>query len=200
MEFKEIIAIFRARKKAFWVTVSACIVIGLVWQYSQREYVVADLTLNVTRLGSDKTTDYQYHDFYRLQADERFADTIVRWIASPRMISDIQESARLDPNDRSTSPHLKAERLSSQMIKVTYAAKDATVARRMAQSIENRVNAESNVLNKDQQETSWFMVIGSEPVTQDGRFSLAFALAVSSALGLFLGFWVVLLRHYFTKR
>lgn len=197
MELKQIIALFRAQRKAFWATVLLCVVLGVVLQVTQKEHVTANLTLNVTRLGSDKTTDYQYHDFYRLQADERFADTVVRWLGSPRIVSDIYGSVASD--DRSIARSIKAERLSSQMIQVTYSAPDEVAAQKLSRSIITQVNTETAALNKDQQEASWFTVVGNDPVAQDGRFSLAFVLAVSLALGLFLGFWTVLVRHYLEK-
>jgi capsular polysaccharide biosynthesis protein len=200
MELREYIAIFRKHRKYFWVTVCAFVIVALVWQHWQGEYVVGNLTLNVTRLGSDKTTDYQYHDFYRLQADERFADTVVRWLESPRMVSDIYESAQVNvdtASDRTLSHALTAERLSSQVIQVTYNAENALVARKISQSLIDKVNTEAGALNKDQQEVSWFVVVGSDPVIRDGRFGLMLALVVSFVLGFFVGFWVVLFRHYF---
>lgn len=197
MELKKIIAIFRRHQKAFGATLLICIVIGLAWQQWQRECVVANLTLNVTRTGSEKTIDYQYHDFYRLQADERFADTVVRWLASPRIVSDIYEG--IATNDQSLTRSIKAERLSSQMIQVVYTAPDEHTAKDLSRSIITRLNLETAALNKDQQEASWFAIVGNDPVVQDGRFSLAFALVVSSVLGMFLGFWVVLICHYLGK-
>lgn len=200
MELREYVGIFRRNTHVFLVTVAACVIVGLVWQISQREYVVSDLTLNVTRSGSEKTIDYQYHDFYRLQADERFADTVVRWLQSPRTVSDIFADARLDAGDMSqrTLAHtLKAERLSSQVIRVTYDAKDVQAAEKLAHSIVTVLNKESATLNKDQQESAWFTIQGAEPVVRDGRLSIAFVFVVSLAIGAFLGFWAVLFQNYF---
>lgn len=203
MELKAIIAIFRKQKKYFWMTVFTCIFVGALLQYFQKESVASNLTLNITRLGKDTTSDYQYHDFYRLQADERFADTVVRWLGSPRMIADIYEDVRLiasDDNNQSSLPHaFKAERLSSQMIQVTYSADNAMASQKIAQSLIFRVNARATALNKDQQETTWFVVVGGDPVVSDGRVGIALMLAIALALGIFLGFWAVLFRHYFSK-
>jgi capsular polysaccharide biosynthesis protein len=199
MEFKAIIAIFRKHKQSFWITVAVCIVIGIIGQRLQTDAVASNLTLNVTRLGAEKTADYQFHSFYRLQADERFADTIVRWIASPRLVADIASEAHLNSDDGAFSRTIKAERLSSQMIQMTYHAKDASAAQKIAQAIVKRVNIEADTLNADQQEASWFAVVGDEAVVRDARLNLTIALALSLVIGVFLGFWTVLLRHYFTK-
>ncbi len=203
MEFKSFIAIFYKQRKSFWVTVLVCVCLGALWQYAQKESVSSNLTLNITRAGSEQTTDYQYHDFYRLQADERFADTVVRWLGSPRMVSDIYANAQLSPYGfgiQSLSHVLKAERLSSQMIQVTYRAKNESDAKNIAVSLIERVNKEADMLNQDQKESAWFIVIGDNPVVSEGRISMLFTLFISLALGILIGFWVVLWRQYFVKQ
>ncbi len=206
MEFKDIIDLFRRHARAFWTTTLVCVALGIVFHFAQKDFVVSNLTLNITRAGAEQTTDYQYHDFYRLQADERFADTVVRWLSSPRIVEDIyawitsdsQDAERLRMGDERFRA-FKAERLSSQMIQVTYKATGTTEARAIARSLIKRVNEETDTLNKDQQEVSWFVVVGDEPVAIDGKISLAVTVAIALALGIFLGFWTVLVRHYFTS-
>lgn len=202
MEAKKYIAIFHKYQKSFWITVGVCVLVGVSWQYTQREAVVANLTLNVTRLGSERTTDYQYHDFYRLQADERFADTVVRWLGSPRIISDIFEQVQTQMTQRGSRPLaqvFEAQRLSSQMIQVTYNAENVSAAQAIAHALLTRINAETSALNKDQQEAAWFVIVGDAPVMSDARVSMALVLALTLSLGVFLGFWMVLFRHYFSK-
>ncbi len=122
MEFKEWLDIFRKRTRMMITVILGCIAVGVLWYVFQPRGLAADLTLNVTRIGSQETSDYKYDDFYRLQADERFADTVVRWLGSPRIVSDIYSTAHLDADSLGLSglnKAFKSERLSSQMIRVT---------------------------------------------------------------------------------
>lgn len=200
MEYTHIIALFRKYIRTFWVTVAVCVALGALWQITQPNFVASNLTLNVTRLGSDKTTDYQYHDFYRLQADERFADTVVRWLQAPRIVVDIYAQVPDKAASSTVPPHtFKAERLSSQMIQVTYTARDTASAQNIAQAVVQCLNEEAGVLNKDQQESSWFVIVGDAPIVTDARVSLIAVVVAAFALGMFLGFWAVLWRHYFAK-
>ena len=200
MELRDMMDIFRRHAKYFLWIVCICVVIGMAWQhFFQKKSVVSNLTLNIARSGSAHTDAYQYDDFYRLQADERFADTVVRWLASPRMAMDIYENIHIDTNglsSRSLTHSFVAERLSSQMIQVTYSAEDEQAARKLSQSIVSNLNKESITLNKSQQDQTWFLIVGDDPVVRDGRQSALFAMGVSIALGVFIGFWMVLLRHY----
>lgn len=196
MELRVAADIFRARRVSFFATVLVCAVLGGAWQYGQKPFVKSDLMLNVTRVGSEPSSEYQYHGLYRLQADERFGDTVVRWLQSPRIIADI--SAQSESGSGTSVRAMDAQRLSSQMIRVTYAAADKSEAERIAKALVERINEESGSLNADHQESSWFAVAGDEPVVTDGRSSLVFAGGVSLAAGIFLGFWTVLFRHYFS--
>jgi uncharacterized protein involved in exopolysaccharide biosynthesis len=202
MELKEWIAIFRKHARAFWGTVGVFVVAGGAWYLFQPQHSVADLTLNVTRRGSQETESYKYDDFYRLQADERFADTVVRWLGSPRVVSDIYEDAGMDTGTvdlRGLAGAFSAERLSSQMIRVRYRAQDAESARALSRSLLKIVTENIETLNKEQREKAWFKVVGDEPVVRDGKTSLSFSLEIALVAGVLLGFWVVLLRHYFAK-
>lgn len=174
----------------FFVIVGSSVAIALIWWHMQSPRVAVTLTMNVTRSEAETTGEYQYHNFYRLQADERFADTVVRWLQSPNILNDIAVQSESVPQN------LKAERLSSQMLRVTYRTENTKSAQKVAQSIEDRVNAESNTLNTLAQEEAWFRVIGDTPFVQDARRSFLFVLATSLALGVFLGFWTVLIRKY----
>ena len=194
--------IFQRHAHVFFLTVLLFVIIGFFWQISQRDFVISHVTFNITRTSSEKTSDYQYHNFYRLQADERFADTVVRWMQTPRVMYDTYNQAHISPVDTHSWPiqhKLTAERLSSQMIDVSYAARNDAEAKVIAQSLADRVNALTASLNNDQQESAWFMVIHDEPISQSGTYSLVLVLSVMGALGVFMGCWVVLGAHYVSQ-
>lgn len=187
--------IFKKYQKTFFVTVSTFILLGTVFFLFQPQKNVADLTLNVTRLGTQRTDVYRYDDFYRLQADERFADTVVRWLtSSPRIVLDVASEVK---NPRSLV--FSAERLSSQMVRVRYQVADEKEAQKIAAATLKVLNAQTQELNKEQQEENWFALQGGEPVVNDARVSLLKLFFASLTLGIFIGFWGVLLKHYFAK-
>lgn len=200
MEFRELVGIFRRRKAIFLLTVSVFLVAGFAWQRFQPASYRSDLSLNVARRGVQDTADYRYDGFYRLQADERFADTVVEWLSSPRIVADIYSGAgtrTLSPTVFSFGGPISADRLSSQLISVRYRTTDREGAERVAKSVIARINQEADSLNVSAREKSWFMVLGGEPVIEEARIRTSVVLAVMGALGVFFGFWNVLLTHYF---
>lgn len=200
MELREYVAIFIKNIKTFWFFVVLCTFLAFAWQRNQTEVYDTTLLLNIGRSGVQNTQDYTYDSFYRLQADERFADTVVRWLGSPRITEDVYAGTGLSMNSvsmRGIKQTFVAKRLSSQMIEVSFSSRNKGSASDIARSIIKVLNRYTESLNKGDEEPSWFVVIGSDPVVCDGRLPLMAALAIGLLIGAFVGFWGVYVRHYF---
>ncbi|MFC1645087.1 hypothetical protein ACFL08_03600 [Patescibacteria group bacterium] len=194
MELMEYVGIFRKNLRYFLVTVLLVLVIGFGIHAAMPNNYKVTLDLNVTRTGKDLTNDYRYDSFYRLQADERFADTVVKWLGSERVKADIRE------HSKSVSDlNLKARRLSSQMIEVTFIIPVTNDAERVTDSIIKFVNGSSQDLNKYQQEKSWFKVIANNPFVAENKIGFLKLFLICLGLGVFAGFWTVLVKYYFSR-
>ena len=191
MELKEYIIIFKKHFKLFLLVIVLAIAAGVIFQIARPLTYKAFLTLNITREGSQETENYKYDEFYRLQADERFADTVVRWLESPRITADIYERAGV-----ADSKKFKARRLSSQMIGVIYITSNTKEAQDLAGSVIEILNQETKKLNEYQKNETWFKILGSEPVIIENEFNLWKLVLISLLTGIFLGGWAVLIRHY----
>jgi capsular polysaccharide biosynthesis protein len=192
MELKEYIQIFKKHFQLFLIVIVLTILAGIIFQFTRPLNYKAALTLNVTRIGSQQTDAYKYDDFYRLQADEKFADTVVRWLGSPRIVADIYNDARVSGE----RIRFKAQRLSSQMIQVTFIATDAKAAQNLASSVVKIINTEADKLNQFQKEEMWFKILGEDPIVTENKFKLEYVLLAMFALGIFLGIWGVMIKHY----
>jgi len=202
MELRELIAVFRKQRAFFWGMIIISVFVAWVWQKEQPMSYQATLLINIGRTGVSETTEYSYDSFYRLQADERFADTVVRWLSTPRVIEDVYREANLNPETlgiRDLSAVFGAGRLSSQIISVKYSGENKQVLEELAASAVTVLNRYTSTLNTEEKGKGWFVVIGSDPVIRDGRVGLDLALMVGLAVGIFIGFWGVLLRHYFSR-
>lgn len=204
MDFKAYIKIFA--KNWIWFLATVIIVLGAGSVYKQYEnskllkYDVS-LLLNVTRSGIQTTDTYRYDDFYRLQADERFADTIVIWLKNPRIVTNVyNETGKISGGIgiSELSNAFKAKRLSSQIISVDFKSENAREAQDLSESITKTINNEIKLLNQYQKEDNWFKIIGDEPVIKEYKVTWNSILPIFFALGIFLGIWVVLIKHYLT--
>ena len=192
MELRELLRLFWKSRAAFvLVFASVLLVAALIYAVQPISYR-AEVTMNVARAGVRETSDYTFDDFYRLQADERFADTVVRWLESPRVVSDIERAAGLSLGSLS----FDAGRLSSQVIRVRFMVRDRVLAERVSREMFSVLNRETNSLNGKNRSDGWFALVGEEPSLSDGRISLGTVLLGGVATGLFLGILWVLCGWY----
>lgn len=196
MEWYDIVKIYWKERRLFVLIVVAFLFVALVWQVSQPVAYRAALLLNVGRDKAPTTNEYAFDDFYRLQADERFGDTVVRWLQSPRVVSDILKESGL-----SVSPHsenelkglIVAKRLSSQVIELSFSHQEKSVLEKEADAIVKILNEYAIRLNRDGQKDGWFVIVGSDPVLLDARVALPKAAGMGGLLGCFIAFWTVTL-------
>ncbi len=194
MELYDIVQIYWRERRLIVLIVVAALFVTLVWQVNQPARYQAALLLNVGREKSQITADYAYDDFYRLQADERFGDTVVRWLQSPRVVSDILRESGLDVTAYSEGELKKlisAKRLSSQVIELSFVNKEKPVLEKEANTIVTVLNEYTARLNQDGEKNGWFIVVGSDPVILDARVSLLKAVGIGGLLGCFIAFWIV---------
>lgn len=194
MEFREFFHLFVGRWKLFCGVVSGAVLLSLVILLYQPPRFEADLTVNVTRAGTQRTADYTYDQFYRLQADERFADTVVRWLATPSLREDIRSEARVSSE---VADSIGATRLSSQMISVTYVSRSKDGFGDMAAAIPDILNRETGKLDMLSNDPDWFVVMADAPSVRDARLPARLLLPLGVAIGLFAAFWSVLIDWYF---
>ncbi|KKT89894.1 MAG: hypothetical protein UW87_C0001G0004 [Candidatus Moranbacteria bacterium GW2011_GWC2_45_10] len=194
MELREIIKIFMDRTKLFLGVVLLFALGGLAVFFLQPERYSANLMLNVTRKGVQNTDDYRYDDFYRLQADERFADTVVRWIGTPQISEEIYTEAGVVPQGK-----IEARRLSSQMIEAVFILNDKGDARKISDSALKVLNRQTEKLDEFQKGETWFTLISSEPFVSEKKIGFVVAFSASVLLGLFFGAWGVMIAYYLKK-
>lgn len=195
MELREIITIFRRHKKIGIFCVVGTFLAGGIFFLFQPDHYRTELVINVTRGGMQQTDQYRYDDFYRLQADERFADTIVRWLGSSGVVRQI----RLGAQDARLVGNIKASRLSSQMIVISYTTDSPESAKGIADATVTTIRDRIDQLNSYQQERSWFTIVADEPFIETAKFSFGKVALAALLLGMFAGFWGVLLAYYFEK-
>ncbi len=202
MELREYLQIIQKDiRTLFLVTVLAVLMSVAYFGLRPVSYDVS-MALNVTRSGSQQTTDYRYDDFYRLQADEKFAETIVEWLKNPRIVTDIYTKAGIDVgqlNLKQLAKALNSEKLSSQIVAVSFSASDESSARKISEAVAEVIEKNVAVLNENQNESTWFRIIAQAPVIVKNAGTIWTLLVFPLLFGMFIGFWLVMLRHYLKK-
>ncbi|HPN96440.1 MAG TPA: Wzz/FepE/Etk N-terminal domain-containing protein [Candidatus Moranbacteria bacterium] len=199
MELKEYLEILKKNANLFLAVVALIVLIALGYFFFQPVSYNTSLTLNITRLGIQNTSDFRYDDFYRLQADEKFAETVVEWLKSPRIVADIYKEANISTQNatlRQLAKKIKVEKMSSQIIAVSFSSSDQKTSEKIASSVVKIISETTANLNKDQKEDTWFEIMAQNPVIIKNNPDFGLIALASFFLGLFLGFWIVMIKHY----
>lgn len=203
MELRNIVILFKKDLKVFFGIIGGFLLIGILFFLFQGNGYNVSLTFNITRDSSTQTEEYSYDDFYRLQADERFADTVVRWLQSPSIVSDIYTAANVDTTAwslKALKNALGSQRLSSQIVAINYSAESPTQADAISEATVIKLNAMSQDLNAQQNEKGWFVILSEDPIIKSSQESLMKILSIVGVIGIFVAFWTVIVRHYYHEQ
>ena len=199
MELKEYFKILKENAKLFVFAVVLIVVGSFIYFALKPISYGVSLALNITRSGVQQTTDYRYDDFYRLQADEKFSETVVQWLKNPRTAMDIYAKAGIDSDKMSLRQLAKifvVEKLSAQIVSVSFSATSENSAKKIAEAVSEVVAINTESMNKNQNEDTWFAVVAQNPVIVRDEISPFIIFRASLAVGIFVGFWLVMLKHY----
>ncbi len=209
MELKEYLKIIKENRNLFFLVVLIVVSGSFTFFLAKPVSYSTSLTLNISRQGSQSTPDYKYDDFYRLQADEKFAETVAEWLKSPRTVADIYAGAGISVQGKSVSggdpkqftlrrltKSLKPEKRSSQIVAVNFSAAREETAKKISDSIVAVISKNTEDLNRKQNENTWFTIIAQDAVIVKDTFDPFIVFVVSLAIGIFAAFWTIMISHY----
>jgi len=198
MELKEYIQIIKKHLKLF-ISTAVIIILAAFAYFSFRPVsYTTSLVMNITRSGAQNTDNYKYDDFYRLQADEKFSETLVEWLKSPRIEEEILKEAGIDASSYSLkklAKNIKAEKKSSQVVAASFSAQNKKNSEKMAQAVSKIISQKTENLNKDQKDSTWFQVIFENPVIRIDEVSFLTSVLIFFG-AVFAAFWIVMIKHY----
>jgi len=202
MELRDFLKTFRAEWPVFAGVVFAVIAAAAGYVWLQPERFTTVLSIHIARTSSPvQTEDYRYGDFYRLQADERFADTVVRWLESPRIVADIYSGTGREvamPAEYALGKVFSARRLSSQYVEVRFSAASPKIAESLSASLSRVLNERTKSLNAGETQ-GWFRLEVEDPVIYPAHTPWGRILAGAVCVGVLLGIWAVGLRGYLLR-
>ena len=199
MELKEYLQIIKKNLALFILTIIIVIMAIFAYFYLSPISYSTSLALNVSRQGTQNTDQFKYDDFYRLQADEKFVETIVEWLHDPRIVTNIYSTAGISTQNLSLRQLQKSfvpEKLSSQMVTVNFSTSDRKTAERISGAIVSVISKTNQDLNKDQKEDTWFEIAPQDPLIVQYKPDFKLVLLGSMLAGLFLAFLTVMVKYY----
>lgn len=200
MELKEYIGIFKKEKKVISGTILSVLVFVLILSGLKGAYYDNDMLLLISRSGTQNTPDYKYDGYYAVQASDIFSDNVSQWLGSASIANEIYTRAKAESEMRSLkdfSKVFKADKLSSQYVRVRYQTSSREAAIKLAHAMADVLQEKADLLSKSSVEQIGFKVIYSDPLSVESKSDLLFNGILAVIGGLFLGIFMALGKNYF---
>ncbi len=202
MELREYVHI----AKKYWVmivVVTAVLVAGSVlFRSLQPTMYTASRALTLTRVNTQKTTDYKFDDYYAIQSADLFNKTVIAWLQTPSDVLDVYKDAGVSAptqNLNALSRIFDTTKISPQVVQVQFAASNEADAKKIADSVVKIVQNEVEKQNSLESEQASFHIDASDTVVVVTPKNLGLIAAVALLIGLFVSYNLALLIHYFSK-
>ncbi len=202
MELREYYKILKNNVAIIIYAVIIAVVIVYAWSVKKAETYSASLLLNISRAGVQNSADYQYDQFYRLQADEKFGDTIVEWLKAPGVTKKIFEKAEVNSDQatmRSLSKSFRSERAAPEIVSVQYSTSTDDEAFKIASAIESVISGRIEDLNASAKDPDWFRVDMSDLIILKNTQNLWLNFGIAAIFGIFIGTLLAFGKHYISE-
>lgn len=199
MELREY---FRVGRK-YWVMITAITVVlvvgALVFRKIQPTTFSASRALTLSRVNTQKTSDYKFDDYYAIQAVDLFNKTVAAWLQTPSDVLDVYQDAGISAPSTSLNSLarvIKTTKISPQVMQVEFTHGNEAEARKIADSIVKIVNREVDKQNAVETEQAYFHVDASDTVVVETQKYYALVGIVAFLVGLFVSYNLALLLNY----
>lgn len=160
------------------------------------------LTLSIHKINREKTGDFQYDNYYAIQAAELLGDTVVNWLATPNIALSIYNQAGIKPDVKGLaklSRKFRARQLSSHIVKVWFNYKNPEGADKLAISLVKIIKDKVKNIEKTSENKPSFEIRASSPIVIQHKIDPLLASIFGLVCGLFVGVGLAFLFEYFKK-
>lgn len=202
MELREYYKILKNNVSVVVYVAIIAVVIAYTWSVRISQTYNASFLLSISRSEVQPTADYRYDQFYRLQADDKFAETMVEWLKSPGVAQEIFAKAGVSTDQktmRQLSKSFRAEKLSSNIVGVSYSTQTNEEAGKIAPAVESVVSDKTKSLNASAKDPNWFQIDMADLIILKNAQDLRINLGIAALAGIFLGTLLAFGKHYISE-
>ncbi len=201
MELREYYKILKNNFSILVTTIAVFLVIAYAWTVRVSQSYIASVALNISRNDIQSTADYRYDQYYRIEADEKFSDTVEQLFRIPGVAQEIFSRAQVNKNYTlgQLRKSFKATKLSPELVEVHYTCDSKETADKISEAIASVVSERVKSLNKNSSDDTWFSIIPSNYIVSKNDQNIYLNLGVAFIGGLLVGILLAFFKHYLTN-
>jgi len=191
--------ILSSQKSLIFVCVILSGLLALLFSELKPASYEALVSFSVQKVNRQSTNDFQYDNYYAIQASELLGNTIVGWLESPDLIASVYRQAGLTPKDEELNNlvrGVKAKQISAHLVQVKFKQTSADRARKVAESLITVMTGKVQNLEVTADQKNSFALSAAEPIIAEKKYSPAVTTLLGLVGGLFLGGGIAFGRAY----
>jgi|GEM_PF-1218595 len=200
MEFKEYLKVLSKYKTTFITVWLGVIVVGVAFVFLMPQKYKATFSIDITRDNQEQiVTEYEYDQFYRLEADDRFGRTIVQWFGDKAIISEMYSVSKTvgeEFKDHKFETKFRAEKLANSYVKVDFSVFDKKDIGPIFFGVKKVLKAKTQEFNGGFRKQNRFNLIFNGPTMEETKIPFMPLLIGLFGSGFFLASFVAMFRKY----
>ncbi len=163
----------------------------------------ANISLQVFNTNRQDTAEYQYDNFYAIQAAEQLTKTVKAWLANPQIIAQAYQSAGLEYDNNQLPKLIKsisAKQLSPHDLNVSFKSQSENDGKALANSIINEISNQLKQSEKTSKNQPAFELLASNPYVFSEKYNPYLISLIGLFAGLLLAIGLASLREFFKEK
>ncbi|NQV13656.1 MAG: hypothetical protein HQ530_05150 [Parcubacteria group bacterium] len=202
MSPRNYLKIISSHKTLIFVCAVLCGILALIFSALKPASYETSIAFSVQRVNRQDTSEFQYDNYYAIQASELLGNTIVGWLESPEIIREAYQAAGLAVSEddlNALAQGMKAKQISAHLVRAKYSQTDRDQADKVAASLVTVINNKVEVTEKNADSKNSFIVTSPQPVIVEKKYGPATLALAGIFCGLFVGIGIAFGREYLKK-
>lgn len=200
MELKEYLKVLSKYRITFLLIWAAVVLIGLLVASLVSQKYKATFSIDITReMQQNGTGEYDYDQFYRLEADDRFGRSLVQWFGDKAIVNQIKIVAQ-NTNESfegyQFEPDFKADKLANSYLRVTFVVSEKKEVMPIFLGTKKVLEGKVAEFNGGFDAQNRFKLVFNGPTISDTKIPLTPLLIGLFGSGFFIAAFGVMFRRY----
>ncbi|MBU1177686.1 hypothetical protein KJ903_00535 [Patescibacteria group bacterium] len=202
MSPRNYLKIIKSSRILIFVCAILCGLLALIFSAVKPVSYETSIAFSIQKINRQDTAEFQYDNYYAIQASELLGNTIVGWLESPEVMREVCQEASLTAvasDFNSLARGMKAKQISAHLVRVKYSQPSYEQANQVASGITTVIKKKAEAVELNAAGQSSFVVIPSDPVIVEKKYGPATLALAGIVCGLLVGVGIAFGREYLKK-
>ena len=194
--------IIGSHKTLIFICAVLCGVLALIFSALKPVSYETLIAFSIQKVNRQDTSEFQYDNYYAIQASELLGNTIVGWSESPAVIREAYQAVDLTVSEddlNALAKGVKAKQISAHLVQIKFSQPDRDRASQVATGLIAVIKKRAEEVEQNAADQNSFLITAAEPVVMEKKYGPATLALAGIICGLFVGVGIAFGREYLKK-